>query len=445
MNGESLSQISTPLEVGTTIADGEAADRRKSSVSLARRLRRIGWHLLVRQITLWSLIAIRVAGWIGRKRQPIGPDGCEIMLTGRFDSANWILAHLGPLSASKGCKRLWMVSTNPVPELPKVVAIYPPTWLMKIVGATPARLLTFAWAAVRRRPHVVGGFYLIANGIAAVLASHLAGARSMYFCVGGPAEIEDGGVHSADNISGNMETADRVVEKRLLRIVEQFDTIVTMGSKAVVFFQDKATQTQFYIVSGGIDSGRFYPDRDEPQFDLILTGRLAPIKRLDIFLHAVKRIAERLPEVKAVIVGDGELRNDLERMTRELGIHDNVVFAGRQQDVASWLRRAKVFVLTSDSEGLSLSMMEAMMCGLPAVVSHVGDLGDLVESGVNGYLVPRRSPELFAERIVELLSDAKKLEAFSQGARRSALRYETQATIRRWDAILAEFQLIESR
>jgi len=156
-------------------------------------------------------------------------------------------------------------------------------------------------------------------------------------------------------------------------------------------------------------------------------------------------VAERLPNVKATIVGDGELCNNLERMARELGIEDNVVFAGCQQDVASWLRRAKVFVLTSDSEGLSLSMMEAMMSGLPAVVSDVGDLGDLVESGVNGYLVPRRSPELFAERLVELLSDDKKLAAFSQAARRSALRYETQATIRRWDAILADFRSTESR
>ena len=441
MNTESVAEIGAPVD----IAAGNKARQAEEAVSFRRRVRRWGWHFWVRQITLWSLIAIRVAGWIGRKRRPIGPDGCEIILTGRFDSANWILAHLGPLSASGECKCLWMVSTNPVPPMPKVVPIYPPKWLAKILGTTPARLLTFAWAALRRRPHIVGGFYLIANGIAAALAGYLAGARSMYFCVGGPAEIEDGGVHSTDNISGNMETADRVVEKRLLRIVEQFDMIVTMGSKAVAFFRDKAIQTEFQVVAGGIDSGRFHPDQEEPQFDLILTGRLAPIKRLDVFLQAVKRIAERLPEVKAAVVGDGELRDNLEIVTRELGIEDNVVFAGRQQDMASWLNRAKVFVLTSDSEGLSLSMMEAMMCGLPAVVSDVGDLGDLVESGANGYLVPRRSPQLFAERLVELLSDEEKLGTFSQAAHRSALRYETQATIRQWDTILADFRPIESR
>jgi len=439
MNGESLPEIGTPVEVSTIIADEGAGDGTEASVSFARRLRRIGWHLLVRQITLWSLIAIRVAGWIGRSRRPIGPDGCEIMLTGRFDSANWILAHLGPLSASKECKRLWMVSTNPVPELPKVVPIYPPKWLAKIVGATPARLVTFAWQALRKHPDFVGGFHLVLNGITAAIVGPLAGARSMYFCVGGPPETQDGGVHSQDNPFAKMETIDGGVEKRLLKIVSNFDAVITMGTRAVTFFQSGGINTTFHVVSGGIDSHRFAVADAPRSIDLILTGRLVPIKRIDVFLEAVRCMTERLPDVRAAIVGDGKLRTELQHTAAALGIQHNVTFAGHQEDVQDWLRRAKVFVLTSDSEGLSLSMMEAMMSGLPAVVSDVGDLGDLVESGVNGYLVPRRSPELFAERLVELLSDAEKLDAFSQAARRSALRYETQATIGRWDDILAGF------
>jgi len=123
----------------------------------------------------------------------------------------------------------------------------------------------------------------------------------------------------------------------------------------------------------------------------------------------------------------------------DLGIGRNVSFVGYQDDIENWLRKSKVFVLTSDSEGLSLSMMEAMMCGLPVVASDVGDLGDLIENGVNGYLVQRRSPDLFADRIIELLTDARRLEAFSQAARRSALRYETRSAIRKWDSIIANY------
>jgi L-malate glycosyltransferase len=438
MNNKPLSEIDTSLEAATA-ADGQGVVCLEEPISIRRRLKRRVWHILVRQITLWPLAAIRIADWIGRRQRPIGPEGCEIMLTGRFDSANWILAHLGPLAASSRCSRLWMVSTNLVPELPKVTPVYPARWLMSILGTTPARLLTFGWAAIRKRPHVVGGFYLIANGMVAAVTGRLAGAKSMYFCVGGPAEIAEGGVHSKDNISGNMETPDAVVEGRLLRIARHFDVIVTMGTKAAGFLRNRGVETEFHVVPGGIDSERFRPAEEIPPIDLILTGRLAPIKRMDVFLKAVRQVAERRPGVKAVIVGDGELRGELQQMAIDLGIEDNVSFAGRQDNVHEWLRRAKVFVLTSDSEGLSLSMMEAMMSGLPAVVSDVGDLVDLVENGVNGYLVPRRSPELFADRLVELLSDEEKLAAFSRAARRSALRYETKATIQRWDRILADF------
>jgi glycosyltransferase involved in cell wall biosynthesis len=333
-----------------------------------------------------------------------------------------------------------MVSANPVPTIPKVVGIYPPKWLVKVVGATAARLFTFIREAMRKRPHVVGGFHLIVNGIAAAIVGRLAGARSMYFCVGGPAEVCGGGIHLEYGVFAKMETVDAVVEKRLIGIVSNFDTVITMGSGAVSFFRDKGINTNFQVVPGGIDPIRFQPGKDFPSIDLIMTGRLVPIKRIDIFLLAVKRVVNDLPDVRAVIVGDGKLREGLHQLAAELGISQNIDFVGHQDDVEDWLRRSKVFVLTSDSEGLSLSMMEAMMSGLPAVVSDVGDLGDLVEDGVNGYLVPRRSPELFANRLVELLTDTRKLKAFSQAARRSALRYETQEAIQRWDNILASYR-----
>jgi L-malate glycosyltransferase len=442
MNSSSISETGKSLHAAVPAIEERTEAPTAEAISFKRRLRRRWWHFAVRQITLLSEIAIVVAGWIGRKQRPIGPEGCEIMLTGRFDSDNWILAHLGPLSASKECSRLWMVSTNPVPDLPKVVAIYPPKWLMKVAGPTQARLLTFLWAAISKRPHYVGGFHLILNGITAAIVGRLAGARSMYFCVGGPAEVQDGGVHSEDNPFAKMETVDSIVERRLLRIVSKFNTIITMGTRAVTSFRKKGIDADFHVVSGGIDSQRFHATDGLCSIDLIVTGRLVPIKRMDVFLQAVRKIADRLPEVQAVIVGDGKLRTRLEQMASELGVEGNVTFAGHQDDVQDWLRRAKVFVLTSDSEGLSLSMMEAMMSGLPAVVSDVGDLADLVEDGVNGYLVPRRCPEVFADRLVELLSDEEKLEGFSHAARRSAMRYETQTTIQRWDDTLAAFRTV---
>ena len=413
--------------------EGECVGR---PISFRLRLRRWLWHVFARQFMLPPMVALAVARLIGRRRRLVSK-GCKILLTGRFDSRNWILNHLGPLSASKNCSRVWMVSTNPVPALPKVEAIYPPKWLVRVVGATPARLLIFLCVAIQKRPHIVGGFHIVVNGIAAVTVARLIGAQSMYFCVGGPAEIRDGGIHSADSLFTKMETADPVVERRLLRAVGAADTIVTMGTKAVDFFREKGIIADFHVVSGGIDPLRFKPAEEAACYDLILTGRLVAVKRIDIFLQTIQNIVDRIPDVRAAIVGDGRLRDELHSLSVKMDIDRNVSFVGHQENIEAWLRKSKIFVLTSDSEGLSLSVMEAMMCGLPAVVSDVGDMGDLVKDGVNGYLVPRRSPELFADRLIELLSDDGKLRTFSLAARRTAMRYETLATIQRWDSILA--------
>jgi L-malate glycosyltransferase len=409
------------------------------SILFLPRLRRGLWNFFARQFMLYCVIALEIAGWIGRKRRPIGDRGCEIMLTGRFDSKNWILAHLVPLAQSKECSRLWMVSTNPVPEIPKVEAIYPPKWMIKSFGATPSRLLIFLWAAIRKRPHVVGGFHLIYNGIAAAIVGRLAGAKSIYFCVGGT-EVDNEGIADEPNCFMKTKAADVKLRSRRLKIVSSFDLIITMGSRAAKFFRNNGINTDIYVVSGGIDAKRFYPRREEASIDIIFVARLSAEKRIDVFLQAVRLVADKLPDVKVMIIGDGDLRDELQRQAKELAIDQNVNFAGHRDDVDNLLRGAKVFVLTSDLEGLALSVIEAMMCGLPAVVSDVGDLADLVEDGVNGYLVPRRHPELFAKRLVELLSDVDKLMSFSQAARKSALQYETQATIKRWDDIITSFR-----
>jgi glycosyltransferase involved in cell wall biosynthesis len=363
----------------------------------------------------------------------------DILITGRFDSDNWILAHLGPLSASKECSRIWMVSTNPVPQLEKIEPIYPPKWLIKIAGTTQARILVFLWEAIRKRPHIVGGFHIMPNGIAVGIAGRLAGAKSMYFCVGGPAEILGGGAYSSDSYFKKMETPDPVVEKRLLKIVSEFDIIITMGKGAVKFFQENGVKSDFQVVSGGIDTNRFKLINENKTYDCIMTGRLVEIKRIDIFLQAIKLVADKIPGIKVAIAGDGKLLRELKKIACDLKIDNNVDFAGHQNNVEYWLQKSKIFVLTSDSEGLSLSMMEAMTCGLPVIVSDVGDLGDLVENGVNGYLVPRRRPDLFAERLMELLSDGKKLESFSNAASQSASRYSMKSVVQQWDNILSGY------
>jgi glycosyltransferase involved in cell wall biosynthesis len=390
----------------------------------------------MRLFMLLQNIALAVAKTFRRPlRQPQNSKGYRILLTGSFDSSNWILSYLRPLVASNGCSHVTMVSVSPMPTLPKVSAVYPPKWLVRIIGATPARLLIFFTTAVRTRPHIVGGYHILVNGLVASAIAPIVGARSLYHCVGGPTEVLGGGVNGEKGPCEKMGIPDQVVERRLLRSVAACDLVLTMGTKAVTFFQSRGINTNFHIISASIDIEQFAPTDSPPCYDVIFIGRLAEIKRIDILLKALQHVKKTIPNVTAVIVGEGPLRGELEQLSHEIGIDDCVAFVGRQHNIREWLNKSKLFVLTSRSEGLSIAMTEAMVCGLPAVVSDVGDLADLVEDGINGFLVPHQTPELFADRIIELLTNTRKLEAFSQKARQSALRYDIKAMAQRWDNI----------
>jgi glycosyltransferase involved in cell wall biosynthesis len=323
--------------------------------------------------------------------------------------------------------------------LPKVTYVCPPAWLQRLIGRVPSRSLLCVWTALRARADVVGGFHLIFNGMFALIAARLLGARSVYFCVGGASEIWGGGARSETSLFHRMGRDVPWLERQLLWFIRRIDVTLTMGSGARGYLRDHGITQPIVIMSGGIDASRYIARSDprEREFDLVFVGRLVPIKRTDILLQVLAGVASARPQLRAAIVGDGPLREEMEREVRRLGVERNVHFAGHQSDVASWLHRARMFILTSDSEGLALSLMEAMTAGLPAVVSDVGDLGDIVNHGVNGYLPARRDVPAFVEHTVGLLADSDRYAAFSSAARAAAGAYSIECGSRRWSELLS--------
>jgi L-malate glycosyltransferase len=383
----------------------------------------------------YSLLML-LAGKFGHRKKVVERKRLKVLLTGQFYSSNWILAHLRPLAMSSMCEEIRVVSSYPIPRIKKVRVSHPPKWLVRLIGVTLARLVSFVVVAIKTRPDVVGGFHLLLNGLTASLVARIIGARSLYFCVGGPAEVLDGGIFSENRLFEKLNRPDLTIEQSLLKIVSTFDVAITMGSGATRFFQDRGVTADIHIIPGGVDLESFSPRSGPADSDLIFVGRLVPIKRVDLLLEAVRLVKSKYPDISARVVGDGALFQQLTEMSRCFGLEANIQFVGHQSDTASWFKRAKIFVLTSVSEGLSLAMMEAMACGLPAIVPDTGDLGDLVKDHVNGYLVRDLSAESCAGRIVDLMGDSDRLSRFSHSARVSAERYSTGHASERWTSIL---------
>ena len=384
-----------------------------------------------------------IATKLGPRKKEIGEEGVDILLTGTFHSGNWILSHLKPLALSRGCRRVRVVTHFPIPSIDKVEVIVPGTLLSRIFGNVPARLLTFLCVALRSRPQAVGGFHLLLNGMIAALLARAGGGRSIYFCVGGPAEVQGGGILSENRLFEKLRAPDPRIESKLLQAVTEFDLVVTMGSRARAFFRERGVIGDIQVISGGIDAARFGSEGGPPIWDVVFVGRLAPIKQIDLLLRALVLVKREIPGVRAVIVGDGPLRQELETLAVGLGLGDAVEFTGQRMDISSILGRSKVFVLTSKTEGLSLALMEAMMAGLPAVVSDVGDLSDLVRHDENGFLVDVQTPERFAERIAAILKDHAMWGRFAKAARSAMEKRETLCVVKQWDSILGSWRPVQ--
>lgn len=329
----------------------------------------------------------------------------------------------------------------PLPALPKLKVLHPPSLLLRAFGRTPGRLLYFSWMALRLRPDIIGGFHINLNGLVATVLSRFVRAESLYFCGGGPREVLGGGFYAGNNTM-NLDAPDLRLEALLLKCVSELDLVITMGSRTINFFREKGVETVFQVIPGGIDVSRYTSATTVTKdFDVIFVGRLVQVKRVDLLLDAVSELKNRGLCLRAVIIGTGELSQELKEQAVRLQLGNQVTFAGHQSNVNEWLRRSKVFVLTSDSEGLSLALMEAMCCGLPAVVSDVGELGELVEEGQNGCLVRDRSPTAFADALGKVLNNESTFQTLSAKAAESAQRLGIEGASRSWDNALMKNHL----
>jgi len=170
-----------------------------------------------------------------------------------------------------------------------------------------------------------------------------------------------------------------------------------------------------------------------------IVGRLVPVKDHRSLLAAFARVVERWPECRLEILGDGPLRSELEALAGELQIAQRTVFHGFSADVPRFLSRIHVFVLCSLSEGLPLSVLEAMAAGLPIVGTSVGGIPDLVQDGHCGWLCSPSDPASLADAMLQAVdagTAGRELKG-EQGRRHAADNYSLQRMTLEYEQLFA--------
>jgi glycosyltransferase involved in cell wall biosynthesis len=158
-----------------------------------------------------------------------------------------------------------------------------------------------------------------------------------------------------------------------------------------------------------------------PQITLLTVGRLVEVKRHDRFLRVLRRVVDEAPSnvsVRGVILGYGPLRAALDAQAATLRLHGDALTIFADPDSAPAYRSANIFVLSSDHEGTPNVVLEAMAAGLAVVACDVGEVTNVIDDGVTGFIVSPGDEDLMVKRVLELVVDDTKRDRFGSEARR---------------------------
>jgi len=362
---------------------------------------------------------------------------------------NLTKAKVKPLVALPEVERIFYVSDRPGPFFEKIKYYCVPPRLLKVSNNNAVVRLVFKffivfYLSIVKRPDLLMGYSFMPHGINVALIGRILNIPRCINVIGGVLGVEGGGFTYGNNVLlKRLRKKDSFLEKILLRIANTSDFITVTGSNTRDFLISKGLDKEkIEILSSTIDTKRFFPDPSEKRYDLITIAELIPRKRIDVFLEIVSRLKKDGFKIKAVILGNGELRMYLEALSKRLGLEEIVQFAGFDSNVEKYLNASKIFLLPTENEGLSLSMLEAMACGVVPVVSKVGDLEDAVKNGVNGRLLDKDDTDGFVSAISGLLRAPKTLALYSKSAVETIREnYTIKGATEKWKKILSNVRL----
>ncbi len=175
----------------------------------------------------------------------------------------------------------------------------------------------------------------------------------------------------------------------------------------------------------GVDHEIFVPSRNTSSLDpyVLYSGRLLERKGLPVLLQAAAMVCKEDRKVKFVLLGDGPMKQYLERESVKLGLQNrfmcigHIPFRTRQQELVEFYQYATIYVQPSLYEGLPATILEAMACGKPVVATAVSGHLDVINNGANGLLVPPNNPQALAESLLKLLQDDSLRHTLGQAAR----------------------------
>jgi len=237
----------------------------------------------------------------------------------------------------------------------------------------------------------------------------------------------------------------KIIEKLNLAVFKKSDMITVTGKQTQSYLIAHGFSPEKITILPNLPSSRFLEvnvsQYNNREYDIVSFSRIDKNKNLVLLLKAVARLKKTF-NVKLIIAGDGDDLNRIKKFVGDLKIEDNVRFVGfitKLEDKIKIYSNSKIFVSCSKGEGFPVSLLEAMSCGCVPVVSNVGDIVDVIDQGINGYIFNNTDKE---EELVSylqlLLNDEKSAKEISENARQISQQISVDKNAKIWDGVFSK-------
>ncbi|MCH8242656.1 MAG: glycosyltransferase [Planctomycetes bacterium] len=233
----------------------------------------------------------------------------------------------------------------------------------------------------------------------------------------------------------------RLLARLGLTVGARFASVSEAGRGQLVH-EARVPKERIDVLLNGVDLARFVPAEppsrrnvrkelgiDRTSFVVGTVGRLAAVKRHDLLIEAMRAAVHAVPDLVVLLIGAGPECASLTRLAQKADMQDRVVFTGSRDDIPRMLAAMDLYVCCSESEGMNNALLEALACGVPAVVTDVGNNKWIVGDGEAGIVIPRSAATALTQAVISLASSTTWRRRMSQAARLRATSFDIPHTV----------------
>ena len=327
-----------------------------------------------------------------------------IIIAGMIDAK--LASKIQPLQQLDTITQIHLLRRNPY-RGEKIISHHTPGILKKLMPVAECwRFLTLLYLCIRFKPAFLLALGTVPHGVYAWIVGKLFHLPVIQHVMG--------------KNDLRLTFKKSLGKKITLKAVKSAAAIGVRGIlSADYLIKNGVTKEQLFIPQNLHDFDLFRPDPGHaPEYDLIYVGLLSAYKRLDLMIDALAIVVNERPETTLLIIGDGPLKQPIIEQIKRLKLSANIKLRGNisYQQLPRYFIQAKIFIMTSQGEGLPMAMIEALSCGLPVIVPDDADITTIAKDHHNALVAKQWLPDAFADAIVTLLNDPDLYHTLQAGA-----------------------------